>query len=362
MCSDALAEGVNLQQASAVVMLDMPSVIRVAEQRIGRVDRLNSPHPKIEVWWPEDTKAFALEADRKFIQRHREVAAILGANIEIPHDENMRDWMDEHAFSAEEIMVRLRQAEQAPLDGIRDAFAPVRELVEGPQAVVRKEIYDAVAGSDAKVLSVIAAVRAKQPWAFFALSGRGGKAPQWVWFTDAHAPPETDLDRIAAHLRAMAQGHAPVDIHAAQDSVETLLRTFRRRLENAERSLLPRRKQRALEELEYLLSRYVLLPNLSLDEHEGLRWILHGVRGASEGLRLDLDAAAEAWLELVRDVWLDELGRRGQRKRPLRLRHLRRRLLAQPIPASRIVRRFEKVPRTEGISYRAAVTILGVPG
>ena len=44
LCTDTMAEGVNLQQASAVFLLDMPSVMRVAEQRIGRIDRLDSPH------------------------------------------------------------------------------------------------------------------------------------------------------------------------------------------------------------------------------------------------------------------------------------------------------------------------------
>src|SRR5690606_20485218 len=33
LCSDSLAEGVNLQQASCMVHSDMPSVVRIAEQR-----------------------------------------------------------------------------------------------------------------------------------------------------------------------------------------------------------------------------------------------------------------------------------------------------------------------------------------
>ena len=48
LCSDSLSEGVNLQQASALVHLDMPSVVRIAEQRVGRIDRLNSPHKSMK--------------------------------------------------------------------------------------------------------------------------------------------------------------------------------------------------------------------------------------------------------------------------------------------------------------------------
>jgi hypothetical protein len=71
LCSDAMAEGFNLQGASAVVHLDTPSVIRTAEQRAGRVDRLDSPHPTIEVWWPRDADEFALRQDERFLERYQ---------------------------------------------------------------------------------------------------------------------------------------------------------------------------------------------------------------------------------------------------------------------------------------------------
>jgi hypothetical protein len=49
LCSDALNEGLNLQGAAALVHLDLPTTLRVAEQRVGRVDRMDSPHERIEV-------------------------------------------------------------------------------------------------------------------------------------------------------------------------------------------------------------------------------------------------------------------------------------------------------------------------
>ncbi|NEQ40013.1 MAG: DEAD/DEAH box helicase family protein [Okeania sp. SIO3I5] len=87
LCSDAMSEGVNLQQASAVVLLDMPSVIRLVEQRIGRIDRLDSPHHIIEVWWPKDTDEFALRSsEQKLGKRHRLVSNLLGSNFPLPED------------------------------------------------------------------------------------------------------------------------------------------------------------------------------------------------------------------------------------------------------------------------------------
>ncbi len=62
LCSDALNEGLNLQGAAALVHLDLPTTLRVAEQRVGRVDRMDSPHDGISVWWPDDGAAFATRA------------------------------------------------------------------------------------------------------------------------------------------------------------------------------------------------------------------------------------------------------------------------------------------------------------
>jgi hypothetical protein len=69
LCSDAMAEGVNLQAASAVAFLDMPTVVRLAEQRIGRIDRMDTPHPAIEVFWPDDAEEFALRSAELFLDR-----------------------------------------------------------------------------------------------------------------------------------------------------------------------------------------------------------------------------------------------------------------------------------------------------
>ena len=84
LCSDAHAQSINLPAASAVVHLDFPTVPRLAEQRVGRVDRLDSPHAEVSVYYPDDHADFALRADEKFFERHHLVAELLGANIPLP--------------------------------------------------------------------------------------------------------------------------------------------------------------------------------------------------------------------------------------------------------------------------------------
>src|SRR5450756_2919631 len=84
LCSDAMNEGINLQGASAVVQLDMPTTLRVAEQRVGRIDRMDSVYDRIEVWWPNDGPAFATHANELLVARNAESSALLGSNLPIP--------------------------------------------------------------------------------------------------------------------------------------------------------------------------------------------------------------------------------------------------------------------------------------
>ena len=78
-------EGLNLQGASCIVHLDLPTTLRVAEQRVGRVDRMDSPHAEIEAWWPQDGPAFADRAYEKLIRRARESEDLLGSNLTLPN-------------------------------------------------------------------------------------------------------------------------------------------------------------------------------------------------------------------------------------------------------------------------------------
>ena len=84
LCSDALNEGLNLQGAPVIVHLDLPTTLRVAEQRVGRVERMNTRHPRIESWWPRDSAAFATRARERLQARKNESEQLLGANLDLP--------------------------------------------------------------------------------------------------------------------------------------------------------------------------------------------------------------------------------------------------------------------------------------
>lgn len=200
LCSDAMSEGVNLQQASAVVLLDMPSVIRLAEQRIGRVDRMDSPHPTIEAWWPKDSREFALlSSEKKFLERHGLVSDLLGSNVPLP--ENLSSQIDPNSsdqpVEVQDLLTELKKERYE----LNDAFDPVRSLVEGNTPLVSSEIYNQLRTSKARVVSSVSVIEAKSPWAFFAIAGTEWGAPRWVYLDSPQAKPITDLEQISQKLR-----------------------------------------------------------------------------------------------------------------------------------------------------------------
>jgi len=366
LCSDALSEGINLQQSSAVVLLDMPSVIRIAEQRIGRVDRLNSPHKEVEIWWPNDSSAFALKTDRKFIRRHTEVAQLLGANIEVPDEVFPEELRVNLPSTAKEMMGEMASNERAgkSWDGLQDAFYPVRMLVEGEEPIVPPPVYKQIRDSDARIVSCISVVKAKRPWAFFAIGGNNRGAPKWVYLDSLAAVPETRLEYVAAMFREVSKdGFEPIDLNVKRDDVSHYLHGFKEQLEKTETQLLPRKKQRALAEMEYVLKKYSALSQRDPDlaTAEVAKMILKALQRKDEEAVYDLDSLAECWLDLVREPWFDALMSRHKRIKPLRLKDLRKRLVDNPIAVQKIETAFARVAESQSISRRAVVTILGMP-
>lgn len=363
LCSDSMSEGVNLQGASAIVHLDMPSVVRIAEQRVGRVDRMDSPHDAIEAWWPEDSAEFALRADERFVQRYQTVDTLLGSNLPLPDAFGVQSSGADETVSVQELM---REAEDAstktPWDRIQDAFGPVRDLISGEHPLVPKNVYEEYAGVDIRVLSRIGVVSSKTPWAFFAVSGFEHGAPKWVLIEDAKRPePVVSLDRVCALLQEKLSAE-PANLKMDGLAVR-LLDRFLSVLQGAERRLLPRRKQRALEQMEVVVGRYADEATKRKELKLAARWnaVLDACRTGNKAERPDLDAVAEQWLTLVRPVWFAKLKERRKRRRPLLLKDIQRDLLKAPLHIEQVEAAFNDVPITPPLDERIAACIIGMP-
>lgn len=370
LCSDAMSEGLNLQQASTVVHLDMPTVVRVAEQRIGRVDRMDSPHPTIEVFWSKDSPEFAPSTDERFFERHLFVSELIGANMLLPEDIVPASMRREAIVTPETIIEELESAAAADeqWDGLQDAFTPVRNLISGEQALISEAVYEEIQLSKAKVFSSVSVVEAKYPWGFFCLAGGKWGAPRWVYFDTPKSNPLTDLEEISQWLRR----HLNDDVERSNfdERAAALLARFLDQIAKTESLLLPQKKQRALQEMKLVLQEYEKSAIRSRDRERealvrSLRQLVESsdasqVPDSKEAVAVDLNAVAERWLDVIRPVWYKHLTHR-RRNRPLRLRDIRNDLIDNPIETEKLDEAFNANFGMPPIDERIVAAIIGVP-
>lgn len=366
LCSDAMSEGVNLQQASAVVQLTIPSVIRLAEQRIGRIARMDSPHPAIEVWWPKDSNEFALRSsESKFVARHNLVSDLLGSNISLP--DNLSP--EEDTESSDEVITS--KAELAKNEGSKaseswtlgDVFDPVRSLVKGDQSLVSGEVYDRVRANKVRTSLSIVPAKNDYPWAFFAIAGTEWGSPRWVYFDFLEGKPITDLDYISQKVKENLDATVK-DLPLETASVWQ--EDFLDKLNNAEKKMLPKKKQRALELMKEVLEEY---KNKSVKDEDREREqlvnellsLVNEVRSRGQILsrEVDLSLLAEWWLDLIQPKWLERLQER-RRSEPLRLKDLYQNLIDDPIFTEKLKDAL-KVDTVKPLEERIVAAIIGVP-
>lgn len=360
LCSDAMSEGVNLQAAAAIVHLDLPSVVRIAEQRVGRVDRMDSPNKVIEAWWPQDAPELALRSDERFIERYETVESLLGSNLPLPKGMGSSGDRGTQPVSAEDA-IREFEEEQSrePWDGLRDVFAPVRELISGDAALVPKTVYEHYRNVTTRVLSRVSLVNAHESWGLVCFTGSSIGAPRWVLVRDAPATLVSDLAEITVALRERLTPSTQ-DVGLSDAGMRWLDRVLTIVQDN-ELTLLPRRKRRALEEMGIVLRSYIASVAKTPDSEAGLGHLLKVLEREDNRDWYDWDAIAETWLDLIRPVWYERLTTR-KRLRPLLLKDIRKDLLGKRrIPLDEILKHFERLPTLPPIDERVAACILGLP-
>lgn len=357
LCSDALSEGVNLQRASTLVHLDMPSVVRVAEQRVGRIDRMDSRHTEIESCWPKDSAEFALRSDETFFRRIDEVDSLIGGNLQLPDD--MRAHHEGRIVTQEELEEQMRIRESRYWDGIEDAFAPVRALVSGPNSLICEDFYNRYRGETSKVLSRVSVVRAAKPWVFLCLAGERTRAPRWVLLPGLADRPVIELREIAAQLR-----------HRLPDEVQTLdptraameeLQKFLTCLCEMEKLLLPKRKQRALKQFHWAVKLWARNRHWinSADQADQIKQLLDLFEVTSAELTPDWRHLADFWLELMRPRSAELQHRKGRRSSMMRLRDLEPDLKSRPIGVEVLLKKLQGVELRRRWEERIVACILG---
>lgn len=140
-----------------------------------------------------------------------------------------------------------------------------------------------------------------------------------------------------------------------------LLEKFLKRLSQTEEMLLPQKKQRALEEMRIILKKYKEEATKSKNtEREYLiKYLLERVQVDSRKQPVDLSVLAEWWLDLIRPWWFERLKARRP-SIPLRLKHIQKDLIQNPIPTEKLGEGIN-IPQVKPIDERIVAAIIGVP-
>lgn len=363
LCSDALSEAVNLQEASALVHLDLPTVVRTLEQRIGRIDRMDSPHASIDVHWPQNSPEFSLRTDDRLAARLQMVEDLFGSNVTMPSEQGPDlEASGSSTISTEELVSILREEQQSAesWDTLSDAFSEVRGLVEGDSRLVDRDTYDSVRHSTARVLSAISVVRSRDRWCFLAVAGTGDRIPRWVLVRGPGDQLTVDLHRIPRELRWLLSAEVPnepFDKRAA-NVLDVCLESLRRN----ERALLPLRKRRALEEMNIVLTGYWKAAERAGDRRRTrmIDELLKRISPSTSEDAVDLRRMADWWLDLIRPTWRGHLASR-RRGRTARLKHLRTILKNDPLSSELLESGLDHVVAVPSLDRRVIAAIIGVP-
>ncbi len=300
LCSDAMSEGVNLQDGRALILLDTPSVLRLIEQRIGRLERMDSEHDKIHVYWADDSAEFSLNGDRKILDILAMTDSLIGNNVEIP-----KALYEKHLKTTASTKNLIKAYEEYSSDefaweGIKDSFQSLYDLVEGESAIVSPEIYTQVKDVEATIKTRVSFVESDSDWSFFAIRGDSTRSPKW-YFIDSSGKASTDFSEISDLLRARLQNPNIKQEKWTTETNEYLMAAVKR-LRKKEVELLPFKKQRALS-----IARKTLDYHFKKEKAIEVKKLIKAVQQIfdtdnSSDYILDFNHFADLWLEILQPI------------------------------------------------------------
>jgi hypothetical protein len=360
LCSDALNEGLNLQGASAVIHLDLPTTLRAAEQRVGRVDRMNSPYDTIESHWPIDGPAFATRAAERLQARARATSQLLGANLDLPDldPDHPHTPPPDELVNVKAVIAELEDPD-VTWDGITDALDPVRALIGGDTALIPPAVYREHQHTSHMVISRVSPVHATTPWAFLAITGTEHGAPHWILLEADPDRAAIGLDDVVTRLRDLLADDPtgrPFD-----DTADRHLQHFLTRAEHLEDQLLPRRLARARDQMCHLTAAWRKQALGRGNEDLAQRWErLNAFASRTGADRPDPYRVGQAWYDLVKPHLAAH--QRTHRTRLARLRDITPHLTNHPLPITDVETAMTGIPEVTHLDTRIAACILGVPG
>jgi superfamily II DNA or RNA helicase len=317
LCSDAMSEGINLPDAKALVLLDMPSVLRVIEQRIGRLERMDSEHKEIHIFWPNDSDEFSLKGDKRMVDILLVTENLIGNNVDIPkaiYDRHLKD-----GLTTENIIKAYDDYSNNEHEwtGVKDSTQNLYSLIEGKHALIDTKIYNEFKDVDSTVKTAVSFIECDKNWSFFAFRGSTTRSPKWL-FIDDRNKAFTDFAEIAAKLKEYLNPKEIIQRRWNDVDTGNEIKKIVWKLRQQEKELLPWKKKRALFVGQRILKQ--MLDALPKNQHGNgnlISSVLHLFNQNTEAEEfIDYDHFSELWLSLLIPV-LDKLRNTRKRKRTI---------------------------------------------
>lgn len=320
LCSDSMSEGINLPAAKVLVLLDLPSVPRIIEQRIGRIERIDSEHSHITVYWPEDDEPFSLKSDKRLVDTFMLTDLLIGTNMVMPEEGSLSRYFAGQLDTRGTIEgFQKYREEDGDWQGVQDTTSLLQSFIYGAEALIPPQTYETYKDVDASVKTAISFVASDRKWSFFALRGDVHRSAKWLFIEEGRGT--TDFTEIAKKLKTYLPAEDLVQRRWADVALKKEFPRLLHFLRKHEALLLPPKKKRALKVGEWLLQKFVdsagqeTQESLNRKAEHLLKW--HQVHDDLEAV--DLHHFADLWLQILQPA-LDEKRKAQKRKRkPLSL-------------------------------------------
>ncbi|MEQ9375458.1 MAG: SNF2-related protein [Imperialibacter sp.] len=352
-CSDKMSEGVNLQAASALVLLDLPSVVRLIEQRIGRIDRMDTNHDVINILWPNDSDEFSLKGDRRLINTAVFVDATIGGNFELPSE--LRDKHFQNVDSIETIKKELEENKgEKGWEGSHNFFKPIQDL---KSSLLDDEVYFQVKDVQAQVKTRVSFYQSDTDWCFICTRGSIKESPKWL-FLEKNKAPINNFIGVASKLSTYLPFVESERLAWNQTILDAFLKDFRER----ERYLLPEKKKRALDVVKFILTQreHKTRKPLNKKVNQLIRRNLSLLNPSIKGEITDYHALADLWIQFLQKYLDKKRDRRGNRRKAFNLNSLKEDWNKINIPVGVLQHILDNCAKTESIDNKIAACIIGV--
>lgn len=224
--SNILSESVNLQGADTILFSDTPLTPVMAEQRIGRISRMNSPYDEISIYWPDMIEELYLNTDSLLIFRFQNIEELIQNNITIPNflknkviEKSNLEFLIEEENNQESILKKIVKNQDIDLGEeleyeINNELQTFKKLVDNKDLDI-EDYFEKLNQFFIKILGknkisniknnnlynfINITTKNESEWGLFVITTNVKSTPQIIFIDKQKNIYETDLDKIVISL------------------------------------------------------------------------------------------------------------------------------------------------------------------